>query len=158
MLDGPRDAATRVADTLRRLETDVDLWLATAPDGGGPPGLVPLSFDWDGGTLLLSTPRSSPAGTNLRTSGRCRAALGELRDVVMVDATAEERELQDVPSERWERYARRTGWDPRRAGPAYAAYLLRPVEVQAWREVDELPGRTIMRAGAWVVGQRPPSS
>jgi hypothetical protein len=28
--------------------------------------------------------------------------------------------------------------------------VLRPQRVQAWREVDELPGRTLMRDGAWI--------
>jgi len=29
--------------------------------------------------------------------------------------------------------------------------LLRPDRVQAWREADEIAGRTIMRAGDWLV-------
>jgi len=28
--------------------------------------------------------------------------------------------------------------------------VLRPLRIQAWREVNELPGRTLMRAGAWL--------
>jgi hypothetical protein len=28
--------------------------------------------------------------------------------------------------------------------------VLRPLRIQAWREVDELPGRTLMRGGAWI--------
>jgi hypothetical protein len=29
--------------------------------------------------------------------------------------------------------------------------VLRPVRIQAWRESDEIAGRTLMRDGAWVV-------
>ena len=150
----PRDRATRLADTRRRLERDIDLWLATAPAGGGAPGLVPLSFHWDGATLLVATPSTSRAGTNLRDTGRARAALGGLRDVVIVDAHAEERAMDAVPAARWERYAAHAGWDPRAEGPPYAAYLLTPVQVQAWRESNELPGRTLMRDGSWLSPDR----
>ncbi len=145
-----RDRATRVADTRHRLEHDEDLWLATASPNGGEPGLVPLSFHWDGSTLLVATPRTSPAGTNLRTTGRGRVALGTLRDVVVADVTAEEVEMDAVPAGRWEEYSARTGWDPRDEGPRYAAYLLAPSRVQAWRESNELPGRTLMRDGTWL--------
>ncbi|MBM6405575.1 pyridoxamine 5'-phosphate oxidase family protein [Phycicoccus sp. CSK15P-2] len=149
MRPDPRDIATRLADTRRHLHEDVDLWMATA-SSGAVPGLVPLSFDWDGRTILVVTSRRSPAGTNLRDTGRCRAALGSLRDVVMVDATADQVVLEEVPAERWQRFAERTGWDPRASGPDYAAYLLRPTRVQAWREENELAGRTLMRDGTWV--------
>ncbi len=146
----PRDRATRLADTKRHLEHDIDLWLATAPPDGAEPGLVPLSFHWDGATVLVATPRDSPAGSNLRSTGRARVALGGLRDVVMVDVTAEELEMDAVPAERWERYAAHVEWDPRDEGPGYAAYVLTPVRVQAWRESNELAGRTLMRDGAWL--------
>ncbi len=145
-----RDHATRLADTRGRLERDEDLWLATASAGGGEPALVPLSFHWDGSTLLLATPRTSPAGRNLRSTRRARVALGTLRDVVVIDVDAEELEMDVVPADRWAGYAARTGWDPREAGPEYAAYLLRPSRVQAWRESNELAGRTLMRDGAWL--------
>ena len=41
----PRDAAQRKRDTLARLGSDVDAWVATA-DGDGNPYLVPLSYLW----------------------------------------------------------------------------------------------------------------
>jgi hypothetical protein len=28
--------------------------------------------------------------------------------------------------------------------------VLRPQRIQAWQEVNELPGRTLMRGGAWI--------
>ncbi len=49
-----RPAKQRKLDTLNRLEHDEDVWVATASPEGGAPYLVPLSFLWDGATLLLS--------------------------------------------------------------------------------------------------------
>jgi nitroimidazol reductase NimA-like FMN-containing flavoprotein (pyridoxamine 5'-phosphate oxidase superfamily) len=61
-----RPRAQRRRDTEHRLSHDVDAWVATA-SGDGTPYLVPLSFDWDGETLLLATPTDSPTGRNLAT-------------------------------------------------------------------------------------------
>lgn len=145
-----RPTHQRLADTRQRLEHDIDAWVATAHPDGGAPGLVPLSFDWDGQELLLATGRGTPAGRNLRESGLVRLALGELRDVVMVDGSVREVPLSDVASSRWEAYAARTGWDPRDEDADYAAYVVRPVSIQAWREYAELADRTLMRRGVWV--------
>ena len=65
---GPRSRAERRRDTEHRLTHDVDVWVASAsPDG--TPHLVPLSFDWDGETLLLATSAQSPTGRNLAATG-----------------------------------------------------------------------------------------
>ena len=146
----PRPHERRLADTHARLENDIDLWVATAHPEGGAPGLVPLSFDWDGSDLLLATDRRSPAGRNMRDSGLVRLSLGEFRDVVMVDGSVAEVPLSDVPSARWGAYAVSTGWDPREAGPDYAAYVVTPLIIQAWRELPELADRTLMRDGRWL--------
>ena len=42
------------------------------------------------------------------------------------------------------------GWDPRNSGDQMRFLVLRPQRIQAWREVNELPGRTLMREGAWI--------
>lgn len=76
----PRNLQQRKQDTLGRLESDVDAWVAAA-DAEGDAYLLPLSFLWDGSAVIVSTPRSS---------------------------------------------------------------------VTAWREVNELPGRTLMRDGDWL--------
>src|SRR5688572_22629025 len=94
----PRPLAQRRADTEHRLEHDVDLWVASAsPDGA--PFLVPLSFDWDGETLLLATPAKSPTGRNLAATGTVRLALGHTRDVVMIDGDVEVLEMDVLPRE-----------------------------------------------------------
>jgi hypothetical protein len=114
------------------------------------PGLVPLSFDWDGTEIMVVTPVGSPCGRNLRETGRARLGIGEFRDVVMVDASAREVSTDDVPEEQWQRYIVRTDWDPRTERADYAVYLLRPERIQAWREANEIPGRTLMRDGVWL--------
>ncbi|KGN31524.1 pyridoxamine 5'-phosphate oxidase [Knoellia sinensis KCTC 19936] len=149
-MDAPRPRAVRLADTRARLETAVDLWVATASPEGGAPGLVPLSFDWDGADLLLATDRGTPAGRNMRDSGLVRLALGGLRDVVMIDGSVVEVPLSDVPADRWDGYAVRTGWDPRTSGPDYVAYVVTPRTIQAWREHPEIADRTLMKDGRWL--------
>lgn len=49
----------RKQDVLNRLEKDDDAWVATA-SADGVPTLVPLSFVWDRGTLLMATRRTNP--------------------------------------------------------------------------------------------------
>jgi len=60
------------------------IWVATASAEGNP-YLVPLSFDWDGETLLVATPTASPTGRNLAVTWAARLALGHTRDVPMID-------------------------------------------------------------------------
>ena len=48
-------------------------WPGAAPDGA--PHLVPLSFDWDGETLLMATPAGQPERRQPRRD-RARSALG----------------------------------------------------------------------------------
>src|SRR5262249_56331030 len=50
--------------------------------------MVPLSFLWDGATLLIGTPSVSPTGRSLRAIGRVRLGIGPTRDVVLIEGTA----------------------------------------------------------------------
>ena len=68
----------------------------------------------------------------------------------MVDGSVVEVPLSSVPSARWEAYAVRTGWDPREAAPAYAAYIVTPSAIQAWWESNGTAERTLMRDGRWL--------
>ena len=46
-------------------------------------------------------------------------------------------------------YVAQADWDPRgQAG--YVFLVLRPTRIQAWRETDEIAGRTLLRDGAWL--------
>ena len=56
-----------------------------------------------------------------------------------------------APPELADAYAAQSDWDPRADAAGYVFLVLRPDRVQAWTEVHELAGRTIMRAGEWVV-------
>lgn len=95
-MEPPRSQQQRKQDTLGRLESDADAWIATA-DPAGNGYLLPLSFLWDGAGVIVSTPRSSPTGRNLSRGGRVRVGLGELRDVTMIDGTAEPIRFLEFP-------------------------------------------------------------
>jgi len=144
-MEPPRSLQQRKQDTLGRLESDVDAWIASA-GAEGDAYLVPLSFLWDGAGLIVSTPRSSVTGRNLSLGGPVRVGLGELRDVTMIDATAEP--LQDERTK--DAFAAKHRWDPREEPGDYAYFRIVPHRVQAWREANELPGRTLMRDGEWL--------
>ena len=148
MVAEARSRAQRRQDAEHRLEHDVDVWVATAsPDGA--PYLVPLSFDWDGAALLVATPADSPTGRNLAATGAARLALGHTRDVCMVDGEVEALELGELPQERAERFAARTGFDPRASDTPFRWFRITPRRIQAWREENELTGRELMRDGRW---------
>ena len=108
--------------------------------------LLPLSFLWDGAGVIVSTPRSSVTGRNLSRGGRVRVGVGQLRDVIMIDGTAEP--VQDERTK--DAFAARHGWDPRHEAGDYAYFRIVPDRMQAWREVNELPSRTLMRDGDWL--------
>ncbi len=139
----------RRLDTDHRLTHDIDLWVATA-SRDGVPYLVPLSFDWDGETVLLATPADSPTGRNLAAGREVRLGLGPTRDVCMIEGAVEVLEINGVDRERGDRFATRTGFDPRTLTTAYRWFRVTPLRIQAWREVDELPDRELMRDGRWL--------
>jgi nitroimidazol reductase NimA-like FMN-containing flavoprotein (pyridoxamine 5'-phosphate oxidase superfamily) len=94
-----RTARQRKADTLRRLENDVDTWVATADPATGVPYLVPLSFLWDGATVLISTPAASPTSRNLRATGSVRLGIGPTRDLVLIEGTVQtETAATEIPA------------------------------------------------------------
>ncbi|WP_026402037.1 pyridoxamine 5'-phosphate oxidase family protein [Actinomadura rifamycini] len=144
-----RSRAERRRDTEHRLARDVDVWVASAsPDG--LPHLVPLSFDWDGERLILATPRDSRTGRNLAASRTVRLGLGPTRDVTVIDGEVEVLEIDALPRERADRFAARTGFDPRAQSAPYRWFRVAPRRVLAWREENELRGRELMRDGRWL--------
>jgi hypothetical protein len=150
MSTDPRSRAQRRRDTEHRLAHDVDVWVATA-SADGAPYLVPLSFDSDGEALLLATPTDSPTGRNLAAGRVVRLALGETRDVSIIEGVVEVLELDALPQELGDRFAARAGFDPRALATPYRWFRITPRRIQAWREVDELPDRELMRDGQWLV-------
>ena len=141
----PRPRAQRIRDTLARLERDVDAWVAS---GDGEAYLVPLSFLWDGETLLLSTLETNPTGRNLAATGTVRLGIGPTRDVVLVEGSVEV--LTGVPGEVGDTFAAKTGFDPRTLGGRWGWYRVRPSRIQSWREADEIAGRDVMVDGRWL--------
>lgn len=144
-----RSREQRKQDVLDRLEKDKDAWVSTA-SADGVPTLVPLSFVWDGGTLLMATRRTNPTAVNVTPDGRARIALGHTRDVVLIEATAEVVEGSDLPKASGDAFAAKFDWDLR--GRAAWVYLrFSPYAVRAWRESNEQPGRDLMADGHWLV-------
>ncbi|WP_308210060.1 hypothetical protein [Actinomadura madurae] len=65
----------------------------------------------------------------------------------MIEGEVEVLEIDALPRERADRFAARTGFDPRDEATPYRWFRVTPRRVQAWREADELPGRELMRDG-----------
>jgi hypothetical protein len=149
--DEPRPPARRKADALTLLATPgVDVWVATA--AGGPAHLVPLSLAWVDERVVLALEADSLTARNLAATGRARLGVGPTREVVMMDAELEvTHPVAGAPAALGEAYAAQADWDPRAAPDGYVYLVLRPIRMQAWREANELAGRTLMRGGAWVV-------
>ena len=143
-----RSRAQRKADTLEKLASEVDVWVASASEDGRA-NIAPLSFVWHDGAITISMPATSLTARNLTRAGWARMALGPTRDVVMLDGPIEvlaigaDPELEDA-------HARATGFDPREEASVYVYIRLRPDRIQAWREENELAERQLMRDGVWL--------
>jgi hypothetical protein len=121
--------------------------VATASTAGTP-YLVPLSLAWVDDRVVIAVEQTSLTARNIVASGEARLAVGRTRDVVMIDATLEKTvEVQDEAL--GAAYVAQADWDPR-ASTGYVFLVLRPLRVQAWREANELTGRTLMRNGSWL--------
>ena len=146
---GPRDRATRRTDALARLSgSAVDAWVATA-SADGAPHLVPLSLAWVDERAVVAVAETSLTARNLVTARVARLAVGPTRDVVVLDVELERAVATTDDADLGAAYARQADWDPRTAD-GYVFLVLRPVRVQAWREADEIAGRTLMRDRAWL--------
>ena len=145
-----RDRETRKADTLTMLTMPaIDVWVATA-SGPDVPYLVPLSLAWVHERAVIALEASSLTARNLAASGNARLAVGPTRDVVMIDAVLEKAVDVAADDALGAAYVAQADWDPRGLA-GYVFLVLRPVRVQAWRESNEIPGRTLMRGGVWLV-------
>ena len=147
----PRSRAQRRRDTEHRLTHDKEVWVASASADGAPSYLVPLSLDWDGEALLVATPTDSPTGRNLAATRAVRLGLGHTRDVSMIEGEVEVLGIDALPQQRGDRFAAYTGFDPRALATPYRWFRISPRRIQAWREVNELPDRELMRDGRWLV-------
>lgn len=146
-----RTPRQRKQDTLSRLEHDIDAWVATADGVSGTPYLIPLSFLWDGATLLFATPASSPTSRNLQATGLVRLGIGPTRDVILIEGTVDALAASELPNEVGDAFAAKTGFDPRQLSTPYLYFRIHPQRLQAWREANELEGRELMRDGLWLI-------
>jgi hypothetical protein len=127
----------------------IDVWVATASTTGAP-HLVPVSLAWVDERVVVAVEGSSITARNVMASGAARLAVGPTRDVVMIDAVLET--AVDVAADvvLGAAYVAQADWDPRHSH-GYVFVVLRPVRVQAWREVNEIAGRDLMRDGRWLI-------
>ncbi|MEU9195918.1 pyridoxamine 5'-phosphate oxidase family protein [Streptomyces hundungensis] len=147
----PRSREQRKQDVLNRLEKDEDAWVATA-SATGEPHLMPLSFVWEHGTLLMCTRRTNPTLRNLESGDRpVQLTLGSTRDVVHITGAAVLIPTPELPSASAEAFAAKIVWDPRDSGPSYTYFRVVPQRIQAWREANEIPDRDLMTDGVWLV-------
>ncbi len=145
-----RSPEQRKADTLEPGSAPTSTLGRVGERTDGDAYLVPLSYCWDGSTLTVATPRSSPTARNLIRAGRARIALGPTRDVVIVEGPVEAIAIgADVALE--DAHAQATGFDPRTLATEYVYLQIAPQTIQAWREANEIAGRTLMRDGAWLI-------
>jgi hypothetical protein len=149
-----RTPERRTRDVLNRLERERDIWVASA-DADGVPHLVPLWFVWHGQAVWLSTRATNPTGRNLRDGGRTRLALADTQDVVLIDGAVRAFAAHEVAESAAGTFGKKYGWDPRKEDASYAFFEVRPRRIQAWHGERELPGRTLMREGVWVVRHTP---
>ena len=146
-----RTRKQRKADSLRALEREVDAWVATADPASGTPYLIPLSFLWDGESLLISTPTASPTSRNLHAAGKVRVGIGPTRDLILIEGTSSPLTGDEITPELGDAFAAKAGFDPRLLSTPYTYFRIAPQRLQAWREANELHDRELMRDGTWLV-------
>ncbi len=145
-----RSLEQRRSDVQDALARNGDAWLATASPSARP-HLIAVSSWWDGSHVVVATTGASRTARNLAATRRGRLALGSPDDVVMVDVTvAGSVAVKDADPRLRAGFAAAVGWDPAEEGPDWLYFRLLPVRVQAYRGYGELPGRDVMRGGAWL--------
>lgn len=142
-----RSAAERAAAARAQLESEIDVWVASAT-ATGDAHLIPLSYLWDGRSVVLSTPERSRTARDLFRAGVGRVALPSTRAVVIVDGDVQRvdpgRETEAVDA-----FARRHEWDPRLEPDSYVFIRIVAREVHAWSVAGELPTRLVYSDGMW---------
>jgi len=146
-----RSLLERKRDTLEKLQTLKDVWVASA-SGDGRAHLVPFSLDWDGEHIIVATETTSRTAQNIRTSLQARLAIGDTRDVVIIDVHAAEALASEAAKNLGDHFLERTAWDPREQPTDWVYFVMTLKTVQAWKSEAELDGRTIMRQGEWLNG------
>jgi general stress protein 26 len=146
-----RSSEERKADALAKLTAvDSNVWIASSSPSGAV-HLVPVSHTWNGNQIVLATEPESRTVANVTTNPRVCLALGDTRDVVLIEAVlAETVPKSKAPVALAEGYAAQAGWNPRTDGDDYVYLAFGPKRIQVWQEAEDLARRTVMRNGAWV--------
>ena len=146
-----RSRQQRQDDARAKLAKDQDVWVATAHDGQSH--LVPLSLAWNGTEVVVAAEITSRTARNVIAGGSVRLALGDPRDVVMVDVTARVVSCSEASDELRNGYAERTGWNPASESADFVFLCLRPDRIQVWNNLLEIKDRTIMKNGEWLAAE-----
>ena len=86
--------------------------------------------------------------SNMTANPQARLALGESRDVVMIDAVLIEAiPASDAPATLAEGYAAQAGWDPRTDPANYVYVVLGPERIQVWGKARAGPAHRHARRG-----------
>lgn len=148
-MNTPRTCAQRRTDTLAVLEQHGSAWLATATTR--EPRLIAVTATWTGEELVVATRTGSPTARNLVESRRAVLAFGTGDDAILVTAELIEAiPATAEPGSVGQAFIERAGWSPADEGPDWAFFRLHPTRIEAYRGYAELPGRTILRDGAWL--------
>jgi hypothetical protein len=83
------------------------------------------SKEWDGTTLLVATPSSSPTSCNLQATGKVGLGIGPTRDLVLIEGTAPALTAIDFPDQVGDAFAAKTGFDPRQLSD-YLYFRIQP--------------------------------
>lgn len=142
----PRSRRQRIVDTLSRLDSDPDAWVASTD--AERPWLAPLSFLWDDGHILFATCSSTPTSIHARAVPEVRVALGHTRDVVIIQGRVTTFGPDDLTDEQLVRYQKKHHSNPRTWADTFM--LVQPVRILAWREDNEQAERLVMTDGNWL--------
>lgn len=143
-----RPSSERASQARKRLETEANVWIASA-SADGVPHLVPLSLAWIDDLIVVATPSDTPTARNIAANGHARAALDSADDVVLFDTDAQAFEFTDAEATLVDRYIERVGWDPRDNPGTWSLLVLMPRRGHAWNGPAEITGRTIVRDETW---------
>jgi hypothetical protein len=144
-----RSLGQRTADARAALAEGIDAWVATASQDARA-HLVPLSIACHDGVVLAATTSASATARNVVSTAFARVGLGELRDVVMLDADATAGPWASARPAHTAAFVAARGWDPGQESDDFVLLELRPRRIQVWRTVEELEGRDVMRDGVWL--------
>ena len=147
-----RSPEERKADALSRLgAAHANVWVGSASPSGDV-HLIPVTHTWNGSQVVLATGPKSRTVSNMTANPKACLALGETRDVVMIDAVLVEAvPASEAPASLADGYAAQAGWDARTDPANYVYLVLEPERIEVWGEGEDLQGRTVMRHGEWVV-------